>query len=247
MHRHLPLSLFPLLAMVLLASCGVPPVDAVRDLAAIHSKDHWRPVSPADMTVSPEVYLGDQTARRLGAGNYEIADHRTLELAILKQLNTVDPANPGDALETASWLLVELTQDDYGGARIQAAKILSNLAGIWISREGAQLVDEDPSENLPEALRQLQEAPDAAALSKAATRLSHVAFPDSLTALRVLTALGRRADTRSYADNGSNGPIYSLALKLVMIGLEEGTHSAEEDVARACQERYDLLLSYARG
>jgi hypothetical protein len=246
MQQHLPLFLWASLAMLLATSCGVPPMDAVRDLAAIHTADTWRPRTPADMTVSPEVYLGDAAARRLGAGTYEVADHRTLELAILEQLNQVDPSDPANAVETSSWLLIELLKDDYPGARIAAAKILSNLAGRWISAYDARLVEEVPGGDLTAAIEKMQAATDGRSLNSAARELSAMSFPDAGTALRVLTALGRRADTLGFTDNEANQPLYALALKLVMIGLEEGSRSADADVAEACRERYELLLSYAQ-
>lgn len=221
-------------------------MDAVRDLAAIHHPETWRPRTPADMTVSPEVYLGNPTARRLGAGSYEVADHRTLELAILEQLNAVDPTDPGQAIETSSWLLIELLKDDYAGSRVAAAKVLSNLAGRWISSHEARLQPEIAEGDLAASLQKMQAARSGRELNQAATELAQLSYPDAGTALRVLTALGRRADSLGFTNNEANRPLYALALKLVMIGLEEGSRSEDPEVAEACRERYDLLLSYAQ-
>jgi hypothetical protein len=246
MHRRPPLRLLLGLFLTGLAACAVPPMDAVRDLAAIHTEDTWRPRTPADMTVPPAVYLGDATARRLGAGTYEVADHRTLELAIIDQLNAVDAADPAASFEVASWLLLALLRDDYGGARVQAAKVLSNLAGNWISDLGAQLDEEEPELSLTAGLAALQAAADGRQLNAAARALSRTAFPDAASALRTLTALGRLSDSRAFSVSDANEPLYSLGLKLVLIGLEEGARSEDAEVAEACRARYELLMAYAR-
>lgn len=229
------------------ASCAAAPMDAVRDLAAIHTDDDWRPRSPASMTLPPDWYL--HGARSLDVpkpGTYEVADHRALELAILDRVGAVDPAEPAPSLEATAWLLTVLRHDDHAAARVKAAAILSQFAGFWIESRGARLPAGPLDGDLSAALRALDAAPDAAAFRDALPAFARVALPAPTDTIRLVAGLGRSAVRHGVtAGHSSAEALFTLGARAVVQALEAGAADADPEVAAACRARAELLLRFA--
>jgi len=241
----LPRILALTLVLGLGTSCAIPTMDAVRDLAAIHTNTDWQPVSPAELTTSPANYFGEVTAAADEEGSYVIANHQELELAILERIAGVDVSDSARSLEVASWLLIELAHDDYPEARVQAAKILSNLAGNWILHENARLTETSPDADLRVAIQALDQASTSQEFQKALTQLSIAEIPDTIVGIRILTALGRTSEGFAFTSGQGDTMVYSVALKIIVQGLEQGSHDAQPDVAEICEHWHTLLMSRA--
>lgn len=240
--------LLPVCAILgLSASCAVPPMDAVRDLAAIHTAEDWRPQSPALLTASPDFYHGDLSAKVDGAGSYEIHDHRTLEMAILERVANVDVSNPARSIEVCSWMLVALAQDDYPAARAEAARILAQNAGNWILHEDARLLPKEDGVDLAAALNRLDQASTRSQFEEAVYQISAAHLPEDATGIRILTALGRMVGDFSYTSGQGNDVPFSAALGIVLDGLERGLEDPDPTVVETCQHWLDLLLPRATG
>ena len=237
-------TLSALALLCLLPACAVPATDAIRDLAAIHDPVNWSPRSPAAMTVPPGAYLGDPADRAAGAGTFEIADHRQLELAILDRVS----ANPRDdealSLEACAWLLTELLADDHGAARVRAAGILSDFAGYWVTRLEVRLPETPADGDLTAAVRLLDEAEERAEYEAAVLALQGARIDEPWAGVRVLTGLGRTAQHWAYADQLDVG-VFRIALRVVLLGLESCAADPDPLVARACEERARLVRDYA--
>jgi hypothetical protein len=242
----LPRLLSVLLLLALVPACAVPPMNAVRDLAAIHTVDDWQPRSPATLSVSPDFYYGDLTAATERSGTYPVTDHRKLELAILERIATVDVHDPAESLEVSSWLLVLLTEDDHPAAREEAAQILARNAGNWIVHDDARLLAKDPSIDLVSALRGLDAASDRTTYDLALARIGKAEIPDVLTGIRILTALGRTAIDYSFSSGEGDDRVFSTALGIVLMGLEVGREDPDPEVSETCRYWYDLLLPRAQ-
>ena len=220
-------------------------MDAVRDLAAIHTNTDWQPVSPAQMTTSPANYFGEVTAAVDEQGSYVVANHRKLELAILERIAGVDVSDSARSLEVASWLLIELAHDDYPEARVQAAKILSNLAGNWILHEDARLVEDSPDADLRVAIQALDHASTSQEFQQALSQLRVATIPDNMVGIRILTALGRTSEQFAFTSGQGDEMVYAMALKIIVQGLEQGSHDTHPDVAEICEHWHTLLMSRA--
>lgn len=229
----------------LAASCAVAPMNAVRDLAAIHD-EAWQPRSPAVMTVAPAAYLGgvDLDVAR-GSGSYEVEDHRGLELAILDRLDNVAHDDPAVALEASAWAILELTEDEHGAARIKAAAILSRLCGAWIEREGARLPaaqDGDPVA----ATRALDAAAEPRAFLAAMRLLDAAPLPAGPSAPWLVAGAARKAHALGIGRRHESALLlYRLGLRAALAALDEGAAGADAEVAAACRERAALLRRHA--
>ena len=239
------LSVFAILGLGF--SCAVPAMDAVRDLAAIHTAEDWRPQSPALMTASPDYYLGDFTAATDGAGTYPVEDHRSLEMAILARVASVDVSDPARSIEVSAWMLLALSQDDYPAARAEAARILAQNAGNWILHERARLMPKTEGGDLTEALLTLDQASTRGQFELAMAEISAATLPDEITGIRVLTAIGRMVEDFSYSSGAGNEVPFSAALGIVLHGLEQGLQDPDPTVVETCQHWLDLLLPRATG
>ena len=235
-----------LLLLTLAFSCAVPPMDAVRDLAAIHTEDDWRPRSPAQMSVAPAYYFGDLTAVAERAGSYTVEDHRALEKEILERIATVDVSDPAESLEVSAWMMVALLQDNHAPARKRAAEILGRNAGNWIVTEDARLRTANPDINLVAALRGLESAEDRMSFDLALSQIGSASIPDAVTGIRILTALGRKAIDFTYSSGEGDDRIFSTALGIVLMGLEQGRNDADAEVSETCVYWHDLLLPRAQ-
>ncbi|MGB0952211.1 MAG: hypothetical protein ACPG31_03215 [Planctomycetota bacterium] len=235
-----------LLLLTLATACAVPPMDAVRDLAAIHTEDDWRPRSPAQMSVAPAYYFGDLTAVAERAGSYTVDDHRALEKEILERIATVDVGDPAESLEVSAWMMVALLQDDHAPARKRAAEILGRNAGNWIVGEQARLRSTNPEINLVGALRGLENAEDRVSFDLALSQIGSAEIPDAITGIRILTALGRKAIDFTYSSGDGDDRIFSTALGIVLMGLDQGRNDADAEVSETCVYWYDLLLPRAQ-
>ncbi len=222
-------------------------MNAVRDLAAIHSETDWQPRSPAAMSLPPDRYLhGARSLELPKAGTYEVADHGALELAILDAIGSSDPADPPAALEACAWLLMELRHDTATAARIKSAAILSNLAGAWIEREGARLPAGPLDGDLAAALRAVDAADDAAQFRDAVALMARAPLPEPTQCIRLIVGLGRSAARLHVgAGHASAAALYQLGLRAVLQALEAGAADADAEVAQACRARADLLTRYA--
>ncbi|MHC4379909.1 MAG: hypothetical protein ACYSU1_02300 [Planctomycetota bacterium] len=241
-------SLLPVFAILGLGvSCAVPAMDAVRDLAAIHTAEDWRPQSPALLSASPEYYLGDLTSAADGFDTYVIEDHRQLEMAILQRVASVDVSDPARSIEVSSWMLVALSQDDYPAARSEAARILAQNAGNWILHENARLMPKSEDGNLAEALLTLDRAKTRGQFEVAMTEVSAATLPDRITGIRILTAIGRMVSDFSYSSGAGNEVPFSAALGIVLDGLEQGLQDPDPTVVETCRHWLDLLLPRATG
>ncbi|MFK5955804.1 MAG: hypothetical protein QM477_05075 [Planctomycetota bacterium] len=218
-------------------------MDAVHDLAAIHTQTDWQPMSPAEMTTSPANYMGDVSAAADEPGSYLVANHKSLELAILSRIAQVDVSDPARSLEVSSWLLVELAHDEHSAARVEAAKILSNLAGNWILHENARILASVPDTDLMSAVRALDQASSSTEFQMALEQLHAAAIPDTITGIRILTALGRSANQFAFTSGQGDEMVFSVALKIILQGLEEGSRDPKPEVAEICEHWYNLLQS----
>ena len=195
------------------------------------------------MTTSPANYLGEIDALADSEGSYAVQDHRQLELAILERIAQVDISDPARSIEVGSWLLIELAHDDHPEARVEAAKILANLAGNWILHEDARLVDENPDADLRVAIQALDQAASSTEFQLALDQLQVAIIPETMVGIRILTALGRTANRFAFTSGQDDDAVFSLALKIILQGLEEGSHDANQDVAEICAHWHALLLS----
>lgn len=222
-------------------------MNAVRDLAAIHSETDWQPRSPARLSVPPDWYLeGIMSAKVPESGIYEIADHRALELAILNRIGSIDVQNPPVACESASWLLLELLYDDHQEARMQAAVHLSSLAGAWIERKGARLPAGDLNGNLAAALQAVEASHDAKEFLVALELVQRAPLADGTSNIRLLAGLGRRASLHGVGpDHESAALLAAIGMRVILESLALGAQDEDPEIARACRERHDLLASYA--
>jgi hypothetical protein len=239
--------LFLLAAASLVAACSVAPMNAVRDLAAIHDETSWQPRSPATMTASPAAYLGEvSTDLARGAGSYEIADHRALELAILDKIGGVPHEDPSAALEATAWLMIAIAHDDHREARIKSAAILSQLAAAWIEREGVSWSAAPPTGDLLAATRAVDAAQDARAFLAAVRLLDAAPLPTGPDAARLLAGVGRTAHALGIGSgHESAASLYRLGARAALAALEAGANDADAAVASACAERAALLRRYA--
>lgn len=226
-------------------SCAVPTMDAVRDLAAIHTPTDWQPMSPAQMTTSPANYFGEVNAIADAGGSYTVQDHGQLELAILQRISQVDISDPARSIEVGSWLLIELAHDDYPQARVEAAKIMARLAGSWILHEEARLVECTPDADLRVAIQALDKASTSKEFQRALSQMQVTSIPDTDVGIRILTALGRTANRFAFTTGQGNAQVFSLALKIVLQGLEEGSQDSNKDVAEICAHWHSLLVARA--
>jgi len=239
--------LFPMVAVLLAASCSVAPMNAVRDLAAIHDETSWQPRSPAQLTAAPATYLGQvSTDLARGAGEYAVADHRELELAILDKVGGVPPQDPAAALEAAAWLMIELAHDDHREARVKSAAILSQLAAAWVDREKVRLSASPLTGDLAAATRAVDSAADARGFLDAVRLLDAAPLPTGPDAARLVAGVGRTAHSLGVGqDHESADYLYRLGTRAVLAALESGARDADAEVARACAERAELLRRYA--
>lgn len=243
----LGLRLIPVVALFTAAACSVAPMNAVRDLAAIHDETSWQPRSPAVLTASPASYLGEMsTDLARGGGEYEVADHRALELAIIEKIGGVPTQDPAASLEAAAWLMIELAHDDHREARIKSAAILSQLAAAWVDREGVRLSAAPPAGDLAAATRAVDAAQDARAFLDAMRLLDAAPLPPGPDAARLVAGVGRTAHALGVGSGHDSAPLlYRLGTRAVLATLEASARDGDAEVARACAERADLLRRYA--
>jgi hypothetical protein len=230
-----------------LSACAISPEDAVRDLAAIHTETDWQPRSPAQMSVPPAWYLeGVKSAKVPQAGSYEVSDHRALELAILDEIGPIDVQNPAMAFESAAWLMLELLHDDHGTARVLAAVHLSNLAGAWIADKGARLPAEPLHGDLAAALHAVEAAQDAKQFLAALELVQQAPLADGTSLIRLTAGLGRRASLHQIGPGHESAALMAaIGTRAVIAALTLGAADADQEVARACRERQELLSRYA--
>lgn len=238
--------LFACTALGLMVSCSLPTMDVVRDFSAIHNPSDWRPQSPAQMSVPPGFYLGNPAARASGAGLYAVDDHRTLELAMIEQINGVDPNTPAAAIEVCSWMLITLSQDDHSEARTSATYVMLRCAGTWAERADVSLKQADPDADLTAAIRALDAATDHASFIAAVEDLRLTEMPDVITSVRVLNALGRLSEVHGLASGNGNGVVLSAALDIVIQCFEMQQDSADPTVANAVKVSLDHLQKNSR-
>lgn len=222
-------------------------MDAVRDLAAIHTETDWQPRSPARLSVQPAYYLEKTlSAGAPQAGTYEVADHRALELAILDRIGPIDVQDPALACESAAWLLLELLHDEHAEARIRAAAHLSTLAGAWIERKGARLPVGELNGDLPAALHAVEAAQDAQEFLAALQLLNRAPLVSGTDNIRLMAGLGRRAALHGVGpDHDSAALLASIGTRVILSCFAEAAHDPDPAVAQACRERHDLLARYA--
>lgn len=229
------------IALGLAASCSLPTMDVVSDLAAIHNQTNWQPHSPAQMSVPPGFYLGNVAARASGDGLYAIEDHRTLELAILEQVNGVEATDPAYAIEVSAWMLIELSQDDHSEARVAATHVLLRLAGTWAAMDGVTLLASEPGADFQQAVRALNAATDHASFIAAVEALRRAEAPDLISGIRVLTALGRLSHKHGLSAGGGNDIVLSAALGLTLECLEKVDTGSDTKATDAVKVSVDFL------
>ncbi|MCP4770834.1 MAG: hypothetical protein GY879_05425 [Planctomycetes bacterium] len=233
-------------ALGLMASCSLPTMDVVRDFSAIHNSTDWQPQSPAMMSVPPEFYLGNPTARASGSGLYDVEDHRALELAMIEQINGVDLETPAAAIEVCSWMLIALSQDDHSEARTNATYVLLRVTGTWAARSDVSIKVADPNADLTAAIRALDAASDHASFIAAAEELRLTSMPDVITGVRVLNALGRLSEVHGLASGNGDHVVMSAALDIVMQCFEIQQGDVDPAVANAIKVSLDHLQKTAR-
>jgi hypothetical protein len=221
-------------------------MDAVRDFSAIHDSSNWQPQSPAMMSVPPEFYLGNPSARAAGSDVYEIEDHRALELAIIEQINGLDPNQPATSIEVCSWMLITLSQDDHSEARTSAAYVLLRCAGTWAARPDVDIKATRESADLTAAVRALEAANDHSSFKAAVEQLRLTEVPDVLTGVRLLNALGRLSELHGVVSGLGDAAVLSAALQIVMQCFEMQQSIDDPNVAKACKVSLDYLQKTAR-
>jgi hypothetical protein len=234
------------IALGLAASCSLPTMDAVRDLAAIHTQTDWQPQTPAHLSVPPAFYYGNPAARASGDGIYAVEDHRGLELAIIEQINGVDANDPAYAIEVCAWMLMELTQDEHREARIAATHVLLRLAGTWAQTENVTWSAAQEGASFELAVGALNAATDHASFIAAVEQLQLTQFPDVLSGIRVLTALGRLAHRFGLGSGDGDTVVLSAALGIVIQSFEVCEGTPDPRVADACQISLNFLHNKAR-
>jgi len=224
-------------------SCGIPVQTALHDLSAIHYASDWSPRTPALMLTSPDGYLhgGDPLD---AAQSFEVHDHLAVESAILTQLANTDPADPGMALETTAWLLLELHFDSAPSARIHSLAILSHFLGQWVTHENARLLPTKSDASLESALAALTASHDRVTFLEGVRRLRDAPFPDPVVAARSLIGLGRRAHLYKL-DAASRTQVFDVAVQVVMLHFEQASRDADADVAQNAAERIELIRPFA--
>ena len=247
MRVHRPLrAALACVALGIVAACSAGPLDAVRDLAAIHTEDAWRPRSPAQLSAPPEWYLDGPLSTTLPReGLYEVSDHRGLEAAILDRVGAVDPEDPSVAFEACSWLMLELLHDDHGAARVKAAALLSEVAGAWITG-GARLPAEPLDRDLAQALRAVEHARDPAEFTAALRAIENAPLPDGTATIRLIAGLGRHAFRLGIGAQHSAAPhLAAIGTRALIHALALGAQDPDPEVAQACRARHDLLVRHA--
>jgi hypothetical protein len=234
------------IALGLAASCSLPTMDVVSDLAAIHNPRTWQPQSPAQLSVPPNFYFGNVAARVSGDDSYVIEDHRALELAILDQINGVDATDPPYAIEVSSWMLIELSQDDYSEARVAATHVLLRLAGTWAERDQVTWMATQDGADFQQAVHALNAATDHTSFMVGVEALRRTQIPDLISGIRVLTALGRLSHKYGLSAGGGNEIVLSAALGVVIQCLEEIDGDADPKVADALKVSLDFLRNKAQ-
>ncbi len=249
--------MIPGVLALLLGSCaGLAPGDAIHDLAAIHEPADWSPRSPAPMRLRPDSYLAGQRVDspfRVGeAAQYEVADHRALELAILEWVWKTPPLDYGLSLEATGWLTIQLLQDEHPAARNRAAAVLGSFAAGWVRGAGARLPAAAPTGSLAAAAEAFAAAsadPAAADTPQragaAAAAFDGAAMTDPLEAARLVAGLARRCRTigRPLEDGGG---LARIGLRTVLLALERGERDPDAEVAATCRTLRGELLAGAR-
>jgi hypothetical protein len=245
-HRPLRAALACCAALGFVPACSAGPLDAVRDLAAIHTEDTWRPRSPAQLSAPPEWYLDGPSSLTLPReGLYEVSDHHGLEVAILNRVGAVDPEDPPVAFEACSWLMLELLHDDHPLARVKAAVLLSDLAGAWITA-GARLPAQPLDGDLAQALRAVENARDPAEFTAALRALENAPLPDGTATIRLIAGLGRHAYRLGIGAQHSAAPhLAAIGTRALIHALALGAQDPDPAVAQACRARHDLLARHA--
>lgn len=233
-------------ALSLVVSCSLPTMDVVRDFSAIHNQSDWQPQSPAMMSVPPSFYLGNPASRASGSGLYEVDDHRSLELAMIEQINGVDPNTPATAIEVCSWMLITLSQDDHSEARTSATYVLLRCAGTWAERNGVSWKEASEEADLTAAIRALDAATDHASFITAVENLRLTTMPDVITSVRVLNALGRLSELHGLASGDDDEIVLSAALAIVIQCFEMQQNESDPKVANAIKVSLDHLHKTAR-
>jgi len=221
-------------------------MDAVGDLAAIHTQTDWRPQSPAYMSVPPDFYFGNVAARVSGEGIYAVDDHRELEVAIIEQINGVDASDPAYAVEVCAWMLIALSQDDHTEARIGSTHVLLRIAGTWAEMEGVTWAQAQDGADFQAAVRQLDAASDHRSFIEAVEQLQRTRIPDVISGIRVLTALGRMSHEFGLSSGDDDEVVISAALGLVIQSIEKLNDVSDQRVADACQVCLDFLHNKSR-
>ncbi|KAA3608011.1 MAG: hypothetical protein DWQ01_13100 [Planctomycetota bacterium] len=246
-----------LLGGALLASCQAETRVAIADLAAIHNDSDWSPRSPAQMAFPPGFYgVNGESVAGFLAGEpqeYEIQDHRALELAILNRLRGVNPGLLEDSLEATAWLIIELLHDDHRDARVMAAVILSEYAAFWVDKTDVRLHPDDYlTGNLAEAVQEFRdasqaiEAPDYVdRVHQSLQKVDRAPIPDPLLGARLVAAMARQYAAAPIQVTGGK-IMQRTALRSILAALEKGTDSEDPEVASTCRERYRLVLEYAQ-
>ncbi|MBT3340954.1 MAG: hypothetical protein HOM34_00885 [Planctomycetes bacterium] len=232
-----------ILSSIYLVSCGIPVATALHDLSAIHHPSDWSARSPAMMLASPNAYLndGDHLDR---TESFDVDDHIAVEVAILDLLANTNPSDPGSALETTSWLLIELLFDQAPEARIRSMAILSHFVGQWVTHENARLTEDITGVSLEAALRALTASTSQASFRDGLIALRTAPFPDTVYAARSLVGLGRRAHAYKLSDSNRT-LVFDVAVKVVMLSLEQVATDPQTEVALEAQKRLDLIRPFA--
>lgn len=246
------------LSLILLFSgaCQTSPELAIVDLAAIHNEGDWTPRSPAHLVYSPKEYgVGGQSVPGFRVGepaDYEVEDHKALELAILNRIADIPPGQLDLSLEATAWLIIELLHDDHQEARLQSAAILSDFAAFWVDYGGVRLKPERIYEgNLAESVKQYLDAtkaidePDYVDLVTAALReVDRSPIQDPLIAARLVAGMARQLRNAPVQVTGGK-VVQRTALRAVLSALQAASDDPDGVVAGACRDRYDLIFQYA--
>jgi len=260
MPRSLPARLLPaLLLLPILPACsGIPASYAIHDLQAIHdpSEGRWEPAVRAALRVPPEDYLEGARGAYLTLGRtleeYQLEDHRALELAILERIARTPLQDLETTLEATAWLTVELLADDHDEARVRAVAILARFAGYWIERAGVRVREAPPSEDLAAAvtayeaaLREVDRPDYRENLAAALARIDEAAIPDALVAARLVAGLGRSIRDAPLPATGVK-TLQRTAVRAILVALREGAGDPDPRVAEACRRNLELLERHAR-
>jgi len=215
----------------------------------------WSHKKRAFMSHSPFSYFSGVPREGVRIGDleeFEIEDPRKVEMAILKNINSIPPNQLDAALEATGWLILDLVQDEFPEARLRSAAILYTYANFWIRRSKVRLVNRTYEGDLAQAVQEYIEGieaiddPDQVARVKAAfDKIDRAPIDDPLIAARLIVGIGRRYRSGPLKATGEM-IIRRTAVRSILAALKAGQGDSDADVAEASRVAFERLNAIAQ-